>query len=526
MKKIIVCDAIHNSGLEILKNRDDIEMFDASKEDKDKLLDIIGDYDVAITRSPTEIDQKFIEKSKNLKAVVRAGVGVDNVDIDGCSQKGIIVMNVPTANTIAAVELTMAHLISNARSFPYAHNDLKINRIWKREKWYGIELSGKKLGVIGFGNIGSKVAIRAKAFDMEVVTYDPYIKPSKATKEGIKYTTDFNEILSCDFITIHTPKTKETIDMISYDEIAKMKDGVRLINVARGGLYNEDALYDNLKSGKIAFAGIDVFNKEPAINHKLLDLDNITVTPHLGANTYESQKKIATQAVEYAISAAIGINYPNALNLPIKNEDISDFARPYLELISKLGFLAVQINKNSISAITIEANGEIAKFLKPLSTFGLVGALKESMGEKINYVNAIHCANEKNIEIITKEIEKTKGYRNRVIITISTDSKQTKIAGTVFDNTIQRIIEIDGVNLDIAPKGKMILFKNRDVPGVIAKISTILMNHDINISDFRLGKDDENSAIAVVVVDNKISKNILKELESVIECEWVNFIEI
>ncbi len=525
-KKIIVCDAIHNSGLEILKNRDDIEFLDASKENKEKLLEMIGDYDVAITRSPTDVNQKFIEKSGNLKAVVRAGVGVDNVDIEGCSQKGIIVMNVPTANTIAAVELTMAHLISSARSFPYAHNDLKINRIWKREKWYGVELSGKKLGVIGFGNIGSKVAIRSKAFNMDVIAYDPYISPSKATKEGIKYTTNFDDILSCDFITIHTPKNQETIDMISYDEIAKMKDGVRLINVARGGLYNEDALYDNLKSGKIAFAGIDVFSKEPSTDHKLLDLDNITVTPHLGANTHESQQKIATQAAEYAISAAIGINFPNALNLPIKDEDISDFARPYLELVSKLSFLTAQINKNSISSITIEANGKIAEFLKPLSTFAIVGALKESMGEKINYVNAVHCADEKNIEIITKEIEKTKGFKNRVIITITTNKKQTKIAGTVFDNTMQRIVEIDGVNLDVAPKGKMILFKNRDVPGVIAKISTILMNNSINISDFRLGKNKTGSAIAVVIVDNKIGKNILKELENVIECEWVSFVEI
>ena len=526
MKKIIVCDAIDNSGLELLKNSDDIKMRDASKEPKDKLLEIIGDYDVAITRSSTDVDEKFIKKAKKLKAVVRAGVGVDNVDIDRCSKEGIIVMNVPTANTIAAVELTMAHLISSARSFPNANNDLKINRVWKREKWYGVELSGKKLGVIGFGNIGSRVAIRAKAFDMDVITFDPYINPSKANDLGITYSNNFDDILDCDFITIHTPKNQETIDMISYPEIAKMKDGVRLINVARGGLYNEEALYENIKNGKIAYAGVDVFTKEPATKHKLLDLENISVTPHLGANTKESQEKIATQAAQAAISAVRGSSYPNAMNLPIKDEEIEDFAKPYLELIQTIGFLNAEINRAKITSIKVEIAGELTKYSNSLSTFALVGALQESMGEKINYVNASFVAKERDIKISIDTYKNAKGYKNKIALTVATNKKSTKIAGTVFEDRHQRVIEIDKVALDIEPKGKMIFFKNQDVPGVIAKISTILMNNNINISDFRLGKDNKDSAIAVVVVDNKISKEALKELKSVKECEWVSFVEI
>ncbi|MDR0408419.1 MAG: phosphoglycerate dehydrogenase, partial [Campylobacteraceae bacterium] len=297
-KKIVVCDSIHEIGFEILKKESDITVVDATKVDKDKLGEIIADADVAITRSPTDIDAAFLDAGKRLSAVVRAGVGVDNVDLDECSKRGVIAMNVPTANTIAAVELTMAHILSAARSFPYAHNALKQDRIWKREKWYGIELFGKKLGVIGFGNIGSRVAIRAKAFGMDVVAYDPYIQSNKATDLGMLYTENFDDILACDFITIHTPKNKETINIIDKAEIAKMKDGVRLINVARGGLYNEEALIEGLKSGKVAFAGIDVFSKEPAVDNPILDLDNVTVTPHLGANTLESQEKIAIAAAE------------------------------------------------------------------------------------------------------------------------------------------------------------------------------------------------------------------------------------
>ena len=244
---IVVCDHIHESGLDILKNTSDINYIYAADIDKTALLNVIKDADVCITRSSTDIDDKFLNAATNLKAVVRAGVGVDNVDMEGCSRQGVIAMNVPTANTLAATELTMTHMLSCMRKMPYAHSQLKDQRIWKRENWYGQELFGKKLGVIGFGNIGHRVALRAKGFEMDVVTYDPYINHEKATDLGIKYTTNFDDILDCDIITIHTPKNEETINMIDEEQIAKMKDGVILINCARGGLYNEVALYNNFK---------------------------------------------------------------------------------------------------------------------------------------------------------------------------------------------------------------------------------------------------------------------------------------
>ncbi|MDR2099875.1 MAG: phosphoglycerate dehydrogenase [Campylobacteraceae bacterium] len=524
-KKIIICDTIHEKGFKLLEKESDVEVVDATKIAKDKLLELIKDADVAITRSPTDIDAKFLDAGKKLSAIIRAGVGVDNVDLEECSKRGVIAMNVPTANTIAAVELTMTHILSTARSFPYAHNALKFDRVWKREKWYGVELFGKKLGVIGFGNIGSRVAVRAKAFGMDIVAYDPYIQSNKVTELGMVYTEDFDDILACDFITIHTPKNKETVDIIDKAQIAKMKDGVRLINVARGGLYNEEALVEGLKSGKIAFAGIDVFSKEPAVNNPLLDLDNVTVTPHLGANTFESQEKIAIQAAEQALSAVRGVSYPNALNLPIKTEDLPSSTEPYLELVQKISFLAAQIYKRPILGIHIEGEGTVGEFLDSFLTFAIVGALKESLGDNINYVNALYMAADKKIDTSSKVLPAS-GYSNKITVKISTDKGVAEVSGTVFGEDEQRVVGINGFKTDFKPKGKMIIFKNRDKPGVIASISTLLAQNNINIADFRLGRGSDGLALAVILVDDDIGKELLVKLNELPNCIWAQVVSI
>ncbi len=523
---IVVCDHIHEDGLNILKNTEDVNYVYAADIDKVALLDVIKDADVAITRSSTDVNERFLSAATNLKAIIRAGVGYDNVDMEGCSKRGIIAMNVPTANTIAAVELTMAHMLSCMRKFPYAHNQLKSDRIWKREDWYGNELYGKKLGVIGFGNIGHRVALRAKSFEMDVVTYDPYIPSTKATDLGVEYATSFEDILSCDIITIHTPKNKETIDMIGEEEIAKMKDGVILINCARGGLYNEDALYNNLSSGKIAMAGIDVFIKEPATDNKLLDLPNITVTAHLGANTRESQRKIATQAAENAIESARGISYPNALNLPIDESKIPSFVKPYIELTQKMAFLSAQLDKSAIRTISVCAQGEIKEYLDSLSTFATVGALSVSAGDEVNYVNATFLAEEKGIKFETSEIDYSSGYSNKVTIKITTEKRVNTISGTVFDDNVQRIIELDGFDFDIEPKGKMIIMRNNDVPGVIGNVGKLLGDKGINISDFRLARGKKNDALAIILVDNSINAKVLEEISNIEAAIAVAYAEI
>ncbi|MBN2963607.1 phosphoglycerate dehydrogenase [Sulfurospirillum sp. T05] len=521
MKTVIVCDAIHSKGFELLK-QEGVEVIDATKVPKNELLGLMDKADVAITRSPTDVDETFLNAATNLKSLVRAGVGVDNVDLEACSKRGIIAMNVPTANTIAAVELTMAHLLASARSLPQAHNHLKHDRVWKREKWYGVELCGKKLGVIGFGNIGSRVAVRAKSFEMEIVAYDPYIPSSKVTDLGMTYTENFNDILACDFITIHTPKNKETLNIIDDEEIVQMKEGVRLINVARGGLYNEAALERGLRSGKVAYAAIDVFSYEPAADHPLLEIENICVTPHLGANTLESQEKIAIQAAEQALAALRGTSYPNALNLPFKVEELPPFVMPYVELLQKMSHMAAQINKHPITSVRLEAEGNIGKYVNSMLTFALVGSFRESLGETINYVNAGFVAKEKGVKTSTI-VEPKSGYDNKITVKVTTEKGMTSISGTVFGESEQRIVNINGFKTDFKPKGKMIVFKNSDVPGVIMDISSILAEHHINIADFRLGRDEHGMALAVILVDEAIDKHILAKLNGLKTCIWAEY---
>ena len=524
---VVVCDHIHQKGLDILANDADINLINAADEPKDKLItEIIPLADVAITRSSTDVDQFFLDHAHNVKSIIRAGVGVDNVDIEGCSKKGIVVMNVPTANTIAAVELTMAHMLSCVRQFPYAHNNLKLDRVWRRQDWYGTELNGKKLGIIGFGNIGSRVGKRAKAFEMDVIAYDPYIDPRKATDADITYTKNFEDILACDIITIHTPKNKETLGMIDKAEIAKMKDGVVLINCARGGLYNEDALLEGLKSGKIHMAGIDVFNKEPATEHPLLDLDNVTVTPHLGANTKESQQNIAIQAAQNAIAAAKCIAYPNALNLPIKESELPNFLRPYLELIQKMGNIAAQATRSKVKSIKVTTKGDVSEYLDSLTTFATVGILSESLQDKVNYVNAEFIAEDRNIKIIKETAVNNSGLTNKISLKISTENGDFFIAGTVFGEKTLRIMDIDGYKLDLEPKGNLILFRNTDVPGVIGNLGRIISSHGLNIADFRLGRDNKSHALAVVNVDENVTKEVLFELSKLEACLSVNHVSI
>ncbi len=524
--KIVVCDHIHEAGLEMLRNDDQIDCVFAADVDKTELLDIIADADVAITRSSTDVDAKFIAAAKKMKAIVRAGVGVDNVDIEGCSKEGIIVMNVPTANTIAAVELTMTHMLSCMRMFPYSHDHLKNQRIWKREKWYGHELKGKKLGIIGFGNIGSRVGIRAKAFEMDVLAYDPYIPSSKATDLGVSYTKNFDDILACDIITIHTPKNAETLNMIDRAEIDKMKEGVVLINCARGGLYNEEALYDGLKSGKVRFAGIDVFVKEPATDNPLLDLDNICVSPHLGANTFESQYNIGTEAAQQAIEAAKGIAYPHAFNLPIDESSIPPFVKPFLEMAQKIGFLCVQMNRAPLVSIKVSAQGDIAEYVNSVATFVTVGAMASTSSDTINYVNADFIAEEKGITIETASLPNTAAYKNLITVKVTTQEDSISISGTIFNDSVQRIVDINGFAVDVAPQGSMILFKNTDIPGVIGKVGTILANHDVNIADFRLGRNDQSQALAVIMVDNSVTEATLRELAALEACISVSYARI
>jgi D-3-phosphoglycerate dehydrogenase len=314
--------------------------------------------------------------------------------------------------------------------------------------------------------------------------------------------------------------------MINEAEFAKMKDGVVVINCARGGLYDEEALLKHLQNGKIRFAGIDVFNKEPATDHPLLDLNNVTLTPHLGANTKESQQNIAIQAAENAITAAKNIAYPNALNLPIKENELPDFLRPYLELAQRMGSLSAQATRSKIKSIKISTQGKVSDYIDSLTTFATVGILSESLEDSVNYVNAEFVAEERNIEISKETMINHSGLINKVSIKLVTKDAVLSISGTVFGEESQRIIDIDGYQLDLEPKGTMILFRNTDVPGVIGDVGRIIASHNINISDFRLGRDKSSQALAVVKVDGKVTKELLTELSNLKTCLNVSHVNI
>jgi D-3-phosphoglycerate dehydrogenase len=305
-----------------------------------------------------------------------------------------------------------------------------------------------------------------------------------------------------------------------------MKDGVVLINCARGGLYDEEALYDGLTSGKIRFAGIDVFNKEPAIDHKLLDLDNVTVSPHLGANTFESQYNIAVEAAQQAIEAAKGIAYPHALNLPIDETKIPAFVKPFLEMVQKIGFLSAQINKAPIVSIKVSGRGDIAEYLPSLATFVTVGALADMSGETINYVNADFVAKERGIKVETEELPESPVYKNLVTVKLTTDKEAIELSATMFGDDVQRIVDINGFGVDVEPTGNMILFKNTDIPGVIGQVGTLLGAHNVNIADFRLGRNKNGEALAVIIVDSSVSDKTLKELSALNACISVSYARI
>lgn len=524
--QVVICDPIHPKGIAFLSEQKDIQILDHSKMPKKELPLALSNADALITRSMTPINAETLAHAKELKVLVRAGVGVDNVDIHLCSQRGIVVMNVPTANTIAAVELTMAHMLNAVRRLPSAHAQLKHERLWRREDWYGSELCGKKLGIIGFGNIGSRVGVRALAFGMEVIVYDPYIHKSKATDLGAIYTKDFKDILACDCITIHTPKNEETINMIDAAEIAQMKEGVILINCARGGLYNEEALYEALQSKKVRWLGLDVFSKEPGIANPLLDLENVYVTPHIGANTLESQEQIALQATQAVVESLRGSAYPNALNLPIQEGNIAPYAKPYLRLTQKLGFFSSQINKGAFSALELTLAGPIKEYAQSLLTFALVGLLKPSLSDKVNYVNAAFLAQERHISLSSRTLEDATPYTNLVTLQLSTPGQTTQVSGTVFADNLLKITNINGFEMDVKPQGNMVLFKNVDMPGVIGNVGHTLAQHHINIADFRLGRNNHKQALAVIVVDDPINPEILAQLKTIPHCLSVSLVSI
>jgi len=522
--KILITDNIAQEGLDILDKEESVEYEIKPGIKNEDLKPIIGKYDAIITRSGTTVTEDLIENPGKLKIIGRAGVGLDNVDIEAASKKGIIVMNAPTGNTLAATELTMGMMLAAARKIPLANNSLKSGE-WDRKRFMGIQLYNKTLGIVGLGRIGSNVAIRAKSFGMKVIAYDPYIKRSKAESLGVKLYDKLEDLLKeVDVITFHTPLTNETHNMITEKHINMMKDGVIIVNCARGGIVNENDLYNAAKNGKIFSAAIDVFEKEPATDNKLITLDNIFVTPHIGANTHEGQKGVAVIIAEQIINALHGKSYLNAVNIPFMKSQLPEELQHYFEIAEKMAKLSAQIVKGRPEEINITFAGkkfeedvcektfDVPFSYQPYTVAALKGFLEVSLKETISYINASYFAKDRNIIVSETKLDSFKKYNDIIVLTIKTDQQELTIGGTVFADYIGRIVFIDDFRIDIVPEGTLLYFRNVDRPGVIGKVGTILGMNQINIAGFELSRQKGGEAMAFVSVDNKIPKSVIDEI--------------
>lgn len=522
--KILITDHIAEEGLAILKSDPNVEVDIKPGIKNNELKPIIGEYDAVITRSGTTVTADLIENPGRLKIIGRAGVGLDNVDIEAASRKGIIVMNAPTGNTLAATELTMAMMLAAARKVPLANQSLKAGE-WDRKRFMGVQLYNKVLGIVGLGRIGSNVAIRAKSFGMKVIAYDPYIKRSKAESLGVKLYDDLEQLIKeVDVITFHTPLTKETHNMIRKEHIDKMKNGVIIINCARGGIVNENDLYEAVKSGKVFAAGVDVFEEEPPVNNKLLTLDNVFVTPHIGANTHEGQKGVAVIIAENVLNALYGKSYVNAVNIPFMKSQLSEELQRYFELVEQMAKLAAQIIKGRVESFGVTLVGKRFEedvcertfdtpfSYQPFTIAGIKGLLEVSLKETVSYISASYLAKDRNIEVIEQKLDVYDKFNDLIVLKIKTDKESKVFGGTVFNDNVGRVLFIDNFYFDVVPKGIFLYFNNYDRPGVIGKVGTILGNHNINIAGFELSRQQQGQAIAFVSVDNPIGKDVLQEI--------------
>ncbi len=521
--KVLVTDNISKKGVNILEREDNIEVDIKVGIKADELKKIIGEYDAIVTRSGTNVTESLLENPGKLKIIGRAGVGVDNIDIEAASKKGIVVINAPTGNTLAATELTMGHILAAARKIPLANSSLKAGK-WDR-KGLGVELNNKVLGIVGLGRIGSNVAIRAKSFGMKIVSYDPYIKRSKADALGVALYDKLEDLLrEVDVITFHTPLTPITKNMITSKEIALMKDGIILVNCARGGIVNEDDLYNALKSGKIFSAGVDVFEKEPPENSKLLELENLFVTPHIGANTTEGQEAVSVIIAEQVVRALNNKPCLNAINIPFMKSQLPETMKLYFNLTEKMGKFAAQISEGRPEMIKIimvgksfeedlcEPRFDVPFSYQPFTIAGLKGFFEVSHKGTATYINAPYLAKDENISIEETKAAQFDKFNDLILFIIRTDKGETTIGGTVFPDKLGRIVLLDRFHLDIVPEGSFIQFRIFDKPGIVGKVGTILGNNNINIAGFGMSRQKSGEEVAFVSVDDPISNSALDEI--------------
>jgi D-3-phosphoglycerate dehydrogenase len=522
---VLVTDTLAESGLDILRAASDVILEYRPGLKGAELLGAVSASDALITRSGTAVTRELVNAGPRLRIIGRAGVGLDNVDVDACTERGILVINAPTANILSATEHTMAMLLSLCRNIPEAHASVKRGE-WNRAKFMGVELNGKTLGVIGLGRIGTRVTTRARSFGMRVLAYDPYIASTVYEKVGAEKVS-FDELLAqADFITVHTPLTDETRSIIGADEIAKMKDGVVMVNCARGGIYDEQALADALNSGKVAGAAVDVYVTEPpGKDNPLLGAKSAILSPHIGANTIEAQDRVAVQTSEMVVEALRGSIFVSAVNLPFEGLADAD-AAPMIQLAEKLGLFAAQILNGPVTRAAVELWGIDERLTRILSVAALKGLLSPH-SDSVNFVNAEQLAQQRGVAIASTTHPTPFDYTNLITFRASSDREEVCASGTLFSEKNQRIVSVNNFRVEFKPEGFLLFMVNRDVPGVVGKVGTILGDREINIAEYNLARSaNAGRAMAIITVDTQLDSGTLMSLRTLKDVQDIRLVRL
>lgn len=528
--KVLVTDAIDPEGLKPLESHPGIDLRYEVAPSPDKLEKALDGVGAWLVRSETKVTAPWIEKAKTLRLIGRAGVGVDNIDLKAATLRGIAVINAPAANTIAACEQTFALMLCLARNIPQADADVKAGK-WQRAKWMGIELQSKTLGIVGFGRIGREMAKRALAFGMRVIALDPFVTKEQAAEAGVQLVTELKDVLGqSDFITLHAPGSDKTRGLINSDTIKLIKKGARLINCARGELVEEAPLVEALKSGALAGAALDVFAKEPLSEGSALrGLPNVILTPHLGASTQEAQSKVATELAQSVVAFHEKGIAVNALNLPGFDSDTLKTLGEYLELAEALGRFVGQSIDSGVRELQCSFQGDFtAPQRRPLSVAALKGLLSTMLATGASYISAPAQAAERGIRVSdTWDPVKREGFRHSMTVTASTDKGQVTVGGALLAPGQPRIVRYGALSVDVPPHGKMIVLTNKDTPGVIGKIGTLLGSNGVNIADMRVGRRAAHGeAVMVLIVDEDVTTDVRRQLEGLAGITSVRWVKL
>ncbi|MEP9358617.1 phosphoglycerate dehydrogenase [Sphingomonas sp. KR3-1] len=513
MPKVLISDKMDPKAAEIFRARG-VEVDEITGKTPEELKAIIGEYDGLAIRSSTKATKEILEAATNLKVIGRAGIGVDNVDIPAASAKGIVVMNTPFGNSITTAEHAIALMFALARQLPEADASTQAGK-WEKNRFMGVELTGKTLGLIGAGNIGSIVADRAIGLRMKVVAFDPFLTPERAIEMGVEKVNLDDLLLRADFITLHTPLTDQTRNILSAENLSKTKRGVRIINCARGGLIDEAALKQGLESGHIAGAALDVFAVEPAKEHPLFGTPNFVSTPHLGASTTEAQVNVAIQVAEQMADFLVSGGVTNALNMPSLSAEEAPRLKPYMALAEKLGSLVGQLAHGELGSIAIEVEGAAAELNQKPITGAVLAGLMRVHSDTVNMVNAPFLAKERGLDVREVRHDREGDYHTLVRVTVGTTQGDRSVAGTLFGNAAPRLVELFGIKVEADLAGHMLYIVNEDAPGFIGRLGTTLGEAGVNIGTFHLGRRNAGGeAVLLLSVDDEVNADLIAKVRA------------